>query len=63
MPPPGRNPRDHFPASERFDEDEVGGDREEVVVRGEGGEPVDSEVVDPDNEDGKVDGEDPEHED
>ena len=33
------------------------------MVGGEGGEPVDGEVVDPDDEDGDVDGEDPEHED
>lgn len=32
------------------------------MVRGEGGEPVDGEVVDPDDEGGKVDGQDPEHE-
>ena len=33
------------------------------MVGGERGEPVDGEVVGPDEEDGDVDGEDPDHED
>ena len=53
--------RDHFPGCERFHEDEIGHDGDDVVVRGEGGQPVNGEVVDPDDEDGDVDGEDPEH--
>ncbi len=31
------------------------------MVGGEGGEPVDGEVVGPNKEDGDVDGEDPDH--
>lgn len=34
-----------------FDNQDVGHDGENVVMRGEGSEPVDSEIVDPDNED------------
>lgn len=33
------------------------------MVGGEGGKPVDGEVVGPDEEDRNVDGEDPDHED
>lgn len=53
--------RDHSPGRERFHEDEIGHDGNDVVVRGERCQPVDGEVVDPDDEDGDVDGEDPEH--
>lgn len=52
---------DHFAAGEGLDEDEVGHYGEDVVVRGEGGEPVHGEVVRPDEEDHDVDGEDPDH--
>lgn len=55
--------RDHLAAGQGFDEQDEGHDGEDVVVGGEGGEPVDGEVVDPDDENGEVDGEDPEHED
>lgn len=45
-----------------FDNEDVWHDGEDVVVRGKGCEPMDGEVVHPDHENGKVDGEDPEHE-
>ena len=59
---PRSESRDHFSAGQGFDEDEVGHDGEDVVVGGKGSEPVDGEVADPDEEDGDVDGENPEHE-
>lgn len=46
-----------------FDNENVWHDGEDVVVRGKWCEPVDGEIVNPDDEDGKVDGEDPQHED
>lgn len=45
-----------------LDDEDIGHDGENVMMRGEGSEPVDGEVVDPDNEDGKIDRQDPEHE-
>lgn len=48
--------RDHFAAGEGLDEDEIGHYGEDVVVGGERGEPVDGEVVGPDEEDHDVDG-------
>lgn len=47
----------------RFDNKDIWHDRQDVVVRREGGEPVNGKIVDPHDEDGDVDGEDPEHED
>ena len=41
--------RDHFPGCEGFHEDEVGHDGNDVVVRRKRGQPVDGEVVDPDD--------------
>ena len=46
-----------------FDDENVGHDGEDVMMRGERSEPVDGEVVDPDDEDREIDREDPEHED
>jgi hypothetical protein len=46
-----------------FDDENVRHDGEDVVVGGKGCEPVDCEVVHPDDEDGEVDRENPEHED
>lgn len=39
-----------------FDDEDVGHDGEDVVMRGKGREPVDGEVVHPDDKDGEVDG-------
>ena len=58
-----RQAGDHVACAHRLDDEDVGHDGEDVVVRGKGGEPVDGEVVDPDDEDREVDGEDPKHED
>ena len=46
-----------------FDDENVRHDGQDVVVRGKGRQPVHGEVVDPNDEDGEVDGENPEHED
>ncbi|KFY69794.1 hypothetical protein V499_09738 [Pseudogymnoascus sp. VKM F-103] len=54
---------DHLAARERLDEEDERHDGEDVVVGGEGREPLHDDVVGPDNEDGEVDGGDgPEHE-
>ena len=63
VPRPRGNARDHFPAGEGLDEDEVGHYGQDIMVGGERGEPVDGEVVDPNEEDRDVDREDPDHED
>lgn len=42
--------------------EDVGHDGEDVVMRGKRCQPVDGEIVNPDDKDGKVDGKDPEHE-
>ena len=63
IPRAGGDARDHFPGRQGLDEEEVGHYGQDIMVGGEGGEPVDGEVVGPDEEDGDVDGEDPEHED
>lgn len=46
-----------------FDDEDVGHDGEDVVVRGEGCKPMNGEIVNPDDEDWQVDRQDPEHED
>jgi hypothetical protein len=56
------HPWNHAPGAERFYEENVGHYGEDVVVGGEGCEPVHSEISYPDNEDGEVYGEDPQHE-
>ena len=53
----------HVARTERFDEQDIRHDAGDVVVRGEWGEPVDGEIVDPYDEDGNVDWEDPQHQD
>jgi hypothetical protein len=45
-----------------LNDQDVGHDGEDIVMRGERCKPVDGEIMDPDDEYGKVDGEDPEHE-
>jgi hypothetical protein len=54
--------RDDVASRHGFDNEDVGHDGEDVVMRGKGCEPVDGKIVNPDDEDRKVDGEDPEHE-
>lgn len=60
---PANDSRDHVPSAHCFDNKDIWHDRQNVVMRRERGEPVNGKVVDPHDEDGDVDGEDPEHED
>ena len=59
----GCGARDHFAARQGLAQEDEGHDAEDVVVRRKGRQPVHGEVVNPDDEDGAVDGEQPEHED
>ena len=55
------NARNHFVSGHRFDEKDEWHDRQDVVVGGKGGQPMDCKIMDPDDEDGKVDRKYPEH--
>lgn len=53
---------DHTPSALGFDQEDERHDGEDVVMRGERRQPMDSKVPHPDDQYGKVDREDPDHE-
>lgn len=55
--------RNHPARAERLHEKDEWHYRQDVMMGGEGCEPVHGEIADPDDEDWKVDWENPEHED
>ena len=58
---PGANARNHGPRSHGLDEQEKWHDRQHVVMRRKGHEPVHNQVVGPHKQDKDVDGKNPQH--